>query len=130
MDMLHLINEFYGSSKHCLGLGQPADGKGSCEHIPGTLLGRIEYGTHVRNMVAAIMTMSKKMLKDDALSGMNNEIDLHVKAWHSLSQQIKCVPKTLTEISSWFSPMLYNQKIVGRKWKMSAPGPWLTTLLH
>ncbi|KAF8416617.1 hypothetical protein L210DRAFT_983773 [Boletus edulis BED1] len=25
------------------------------------------------------MTMSKKMLKDDALSGMNNEIDLHVK---------------------------------------------------
>ncbi|KAF8122102.1 hypothetical protein EV363DRAFT_1183630 [Boletus edulis] len=107
-----------------------------------------EYAIYVRNVVAAITTMSEKMLKDEASSVMSDEMKrvwktcaskakfvlemktypqepvllpfMSVSVWHSLSQQFKRVPKTLTEISSWFSPLLYNQKIVGGKWKIGS----------
>ncbi|KAF8125065.1 hypothetical protein EV363DRAFT_1299322 [Boletus edulis] len=107
-----------------------------------------EYNTYVRGVVSAMSAMSAKVLKDETSSGMNDEMTsvwktcaskakfvlemknypeepallpfMSVSVWQSLSQQFKRVPKTLTEISSWFSPLLYNHKIVGGKWKIGS----------
>ncbi|KAF8119279.1 hypothetical protein EV363DRAFT_1200505 [Boletus edulis] len=43
---------------------------------------------------------------------------MSVSVWKDMNEQLKRVPRALTEISAWFSPLLYSQKIVGRKWKV------------
>ncbi|KAF8120880.1 hypothetical protein EV363DRAFT_1187669 [Boletus edulis] len=45
---------------------------------------------------------------------------MSVSVWKDMNEQLGRVPKALTEYSSWFSPLLYCQKIVGRKWKVTS----------
>ncbi|KAF8121159.1 hypothetical protein EV363DRAFT_1187245 [Boletus edulis] len=45
---------------------------------------------------------------------------MSVSVWKDMNEQLSRVPKALTEYSSWFSPLLYCQKIVGRKWKVTS----------
>ncbi|KAG9310708.1 hypothetical protein JVU11DRAFT_9304 [Chiua virens] len=45
---------------------------------------------------------------------------MSASVWKSLSQQLRRAPKALMEVSSWFSPLMYNHKVIGSKWKVGS----------
>ncbi|KAG9310759.1 hypothetical protein JVU11DRAFT_8607, partial [Chiua virens] len=45
---------------------------------------------------------------------------MSVGVWHALARQLKRVPSAMVEISSWFSPLVYNQRVIGGRWKIGS----------
>ncbi|KAF8125067.1 hypothetical protein EV363DRAFT_1105774, partial [Boletus edulis] len=109
---------------------------------------KTEYSKYVKGVVAAMQTMSTNMLKEENATEMSDDMKrvwkdcaskaklvlecknypkqppvmpfMSVSVWQSLSQQFKRVPNALVEVSSWFSPLVYNHKIVGGRWKIGS----------
>ncbi|KAG9319010.1 hypothetical protein JVU11DRAFT_1130 [Chiua virens] len=45
---------------------------------------------------------------------------MSVGVWHALARQLKWVPSAMVEISSWFSPLVYNQRVISGRWKIGS----------
>ncbi|KAG9308143.1 hypothetical protein JVU11DRAFT_12445 [Chiua virens] len=107
------------------------------------------YEEYAEAVVAKLDDILSEMTDDDLMDSLNGDVQrawkdcsskaklvlqcrdinpiheylpfMSASVWDSMEQQLKRVPKTLLEISSWYSPLVYIHKIIGGTWKIGSP---------